>query len=39
MKIAEVLLDGQRAVPQKLFDAGFRFRYTDVNAALNDLVG
>src|SRR5438105_2883723 len=29
-EVAEVLLEGQRAVPRKLFDAGFRFRFTDV---------
>lgn len=38
-EFAEVVLDGQRAVPKKLFDAGFRFRFTDVNAALRDLLG
>src|SRR5438477_5582833 len=36
-EVAEVLLEGQRAVPRKLFDAGFRFRFTDVAAALADL--
>ena len=36
-EFAEVVLDGQRAVPKKLFDAGFRFRFTDVNEALADL--
>ena len=38
-EFAEVVLDGQRAVPKKLFDAGFRFRFTDVNEALRDLFG
>ena len=38
-EFAEVVLDGQRAVPKKLFDAGFRFRFTDVNDALRDLLG
>ena len=38
-EFAEVVLDGQRAVPKKLFDAGFRFRFTDVNDALRDLFG
>ena len=38
-EFAEVVLDGQRAVPKKLFDAGFRFRFTDVDDALRDLLG
>ena len=38
-EFAEVILDGQRAVPKKLFDKGFRFRFTDVNDALKDLFG
>lgn len=38
-EFAEVVLDGQRAVPKKLFDKGFRFRFTDVNEALRDLLG
>jgi len=38
-EFAEVVLDGQRAVPKKLFDKGFRFRFTDVNDALRDLLG
>lgn len=37
-EFAEALLSGQRAVPRKLFDAGFRFRFTDVDAALADLL-
>ena len=38
-EFAEVILEGQRAVPKKLFDKGFRFRFTDVNDALKDLFG
>ncbi len=38
-EFAQALLEGQRAVPKKLFDAGFRFRFTDVDAALRDLLG
>ena len=30
----EMLLGGQRAVPQKLLDAGYRFRYPDLDRAL-----
>jgi len=36
-EFASSLLDGQRAVPKKLLDSGFRFRFTDVDAALGDL--
>jgi len=36
-EIASALLEGQRAVPRKLLDSGFRFRFEDVNAALRDL--
>ena len=38
-EFAEVVLDGQRAVPKKLFDKGFRFRFTEVDDALKDLFG
>ena len=38
-EFAEAVLDGQRAVPKKLFDQGFRFRFTDVDDALRDLLG
>lgn len=38
-EFAEVVLEGQRAVPKKLLDSGFRFRFTDVNAALSNLFG
>jgi uncharacterized protein len=37
-EFAEVLLDGQRAVPRKLLDAGFQFRFPDVDPALRDVV-
>ena len=36
-EFAGVLLEGQRAVPKKLLDSGFRFKFTDVGAALADL--
>jgi uncharacterized protein len=36
-EFASALLEGQRAVPKKLLDSGFRFRFEDVNAALRDL--
>lgn len=38
-EFADVALDGQRAIPRKLLDSGFRFRFTDVDAALKDLFG
>lgn len=36
-EFASALLEGQRAVPSKLLDSGFRFRFPDVDAALRDL--
>lgn len=38
-EMATVVLDGQRVVPKKALDLGFRFRFTDVLAALRDVVG
>jgi uncharacterized protein len=37
-EMASVLLTGQRAVPQRLLAAGYRFRFTDLEAALADLL-
>jgi len=34
-----VLLRGQRVLPKKLSEAGFRFRFSRIYEALNDLVG
>ena len=34
-----LLLEGQRAVPQKLLGAGFRFKFDTAQAALRDLLG
>ena len=36
-EFASALLEGQRAVPRKLLDSGFRFRFPDVDSALRDL--
>jgi NAD dependent epimerase/dehydratase family enzyme len=33
-----VLLEGQRAVPKRLLDLGFTFRFPDVTSALVDLL-
>ncbi|MFO7633506.1 MAG: TIGR01777 family oxidoreductase [Caldilinea sp.] len=38
-EMAVILLEGQRAVPQKLLDLGFKFKYETAAAALRDLLG
>ena len=38
-EVAEVVLKGQRAVPQRLLDLGFEFRFPAAQAALQDLLG
>ena len=38
-EMAEVLLEGQRALPRKALDAGFQFRFRELEPALRDLVG
>jgi uncharacterized protein len=37
-ELAVLLLGGQRAVPARLQEAGFNFRFTDLDAALTDLL-
>ena len=37
-EFAEVMLEGQRAVPRKLLADGFQFRFPDVDAALGNLL-
>jgi uncharacterized protein (TIGR01777 family) len=37
-EFAFALLEGQRAVPRKLLDSGFRFRFADVDSALRDVL-
>jgi uncharacterized protein (TIGR01777 family) len=37
-EFAGVLLEGQRAVPKKLMEAGFQFRFPDLGSALRDLL-
>ncbi len=36
---AEVLLKGQRVLPKRLLESGFKFRFTDIGDAIEDLVG
>lgn len=38
-ELAGLLLGGQRALPARLQEAGFRFRFTDLDLALADLLG
>src|SRR2546426_10460410 len=38
-EMAEVLLEGQRAVPRKALDGGYRFRFPELKGALADLIG
>ena len=37
-EVSTVVMDGQRALPQKLLEAGFAFQYTDLEAALAELL-
>lgn len=37
-EMAQVVLDGQRAVPEALLALGYRFRFSDLELALEDLV-
>jgi uncharacterized protein (TIGR01777 family) len=36
--VADVLLTGQRVEPRRAREAGFQFRFTDIDAALRDIV-
>jgi len=36
-EVASLVLTGQRAVPKHLLEAGYKFQYTDAEAALRDL--
>lgn len=38
-EVAEVVLQGQRAVPQRLLDLGFEFDFPEAEGALQDLLG
>ena len=37
-ELADALLSGQRVIPQKLLDAGFRFKFPTIEEALKDLL-
>lgn len=38
-ELSGLLLGGQRALPVRLLEAGFRFRFTDLDTALADVLG
>jgi uncharacterized protein (TIGR01777 family) len=38
-EMATALLDGQRAIPQRLLQLGFKFQFTEASLALRDLLG
>jgi uncharacterized protein (TIGR01777 family) len=38
-EMSVILLEGQRAIPQKLLDLGFKFKYETAQAALRNLLG
>jgi uncharacterized protein (TIGR01777 family) len=38
-ELAQAVSKGQRVIPEKAKDLGYRFTFDDVNAALNDLLG
>ncbi len=37
-QMAEMLLHGQRAIPEKMLDAGFEFKFPDLRSALEDIL-
>ncbi len=37
-EFGDVLLKGQRVIPQRLLEAGFKFRYLDIEEALKDII-
>ncbi len=38
-EMADVVLTGQRALPRRLLEAGFRFQFPEIQGALKDLLG
>jgi NAD dependent epimerase/dehydratase family enzyme len=37
-EMSKIVLEGQRALPHRLEEAGYRFRFPDLEAALRDLL-
>jgi len=37
-EFGDVLLKGQRMIPQRLLETGFKFRYLDIEEALKDII-
>ncbi|MBX6341805.1 MAG: DUF1731 domain-containing protein, partial [Thermomicrobiaceae bacterium] len=37
--MSTTVLGGQRVLPRRLLEAGYRFRYPEIEAALRDLLG
>ncbi|UWG98977.1 TIGR01777 family oxidoreductase [Dehalobacter sp. DCM] len=37
-QMSEMLLNGQRAIPQKICDSGFKFEFTDLRSALEEIL-
>jgi NAD dependent epimerase/dehydratase family enzyme len=37
-EMSSILLDGQRVVPLRLLDLGFRFRFPEADAALRNVM-
>jgi hypothetical protein len=37
-EVATIVLDGQRAVPKRLLEAGYEFEHTDLEPALENLI-
>ena len=38
-EVADVITKGQRVLPKASLDAGYRFRFTDVDTALKEILG
>ncbi|HPB68964.1 MAG TPA: DUF1731 domain-containing protein [Candidatus Omnitrophota bacterium] len=37
-EFGSVLLEGQRVIPRRLIDAGFKFKYPEIDEALKSIV-